>query len=77
MKYKFSHGDKVRFIDSYDGVFRSFKDETLTVLWYHNQAECGEIGGRVKIVEIQEVIQYHLINPQWLEPVKTEGMLKL
>ena len=66
---KFKPGDKVKFINSYNGVFHKLKDKIMTVMWHHTEFESGKPGGTVKIEELRNV-KYHSINPHDLELVK-------
>lgn len=69
---KFKPGDKVKFVEPYDGVHSKLKGKTLTVLWFHNPEECGHPEGRVKLEELQKVLPYHSIEPRFLELVKEQ-----
>ena len=61
MSKVFNPGEKVRFIETYEGVHSKLKNKTLTVLWHHNASESGHPEGRVKLEELKVAIPYHSI----------------
>jgi hypothetical protein len=71
---QFNPDDKVRFKEEHSDCLKKFikypETQTLTVLWSHNENECGQPGGIIKIKEFQERHPHHSINPSWLELAK-------
>lgn len=62
-------GDKVRFKDSYDGTFQSFKGRILTVKSLHGKDPATD-GPTVQIREIEnEAETFHLILLEHFEAV--------
>jgi len=61
-------GNKVKFVDSYDGYFIAYKDKVLTVIYSIRD----DLNNGYCMVKVDGIEEEHLINSLWLERVPME-----